>query len=99
MKMDYRLILEKPIITEKSTQAGAKGKYVFRVSKKANKKEIAKAVEGLFNVHVQKVRTMMVRGKRKRRPRLGKEFRQSDWKKAIVQLAAGEKIDLFEPGE
>lgn len=77
-------VIKKPIITEKSTQATSLGKYAFQVDKKANKKEIAKAVEKFFGVHVQKIWTAMMPDKRK---------------KATVQLAEGEKIDIFETGE
>lgn len=96
--MDLSKVLERPIITEKSTQGVALGKYAFKVAKKANKKEVAKAIEQFFDVHVRQVQTVIIKGKKKR-ARSRKEFKQPDWKKAIVQLAEGEKIDIFETGE
>lgn len=70
------------------------GKYVFVVAKEANKIEIAKAVSTIFNVKVESVNTVNVLGKVKRMGRnLGK---RSDYKKAIVKLAAGETIEFFQ---
>lgn len=70
------------------------GKYTFRVPLKANKVEIRKAVEQVFNVHVTKVNTIRVLGKVKR---MGKfEGKRSDYKKAIVTLQEGETIEFFE---
>lgn len=97
--MDLKDVIKKPIITEKATQETALGRYSFKVDKRANKKEITRAVGEFFKVHVQKVRTVTVRGKRKRIGRSRREIRLSNWKKAIVQLAEGEKIDVFETGE
>lgn len=77
-------IIVRPIVTEKSNDSLGEGKYTFEVNKKANKVEIAKAVEKLFNVKVLKVNTMIVRGKQKRvGVHVGKT---SDWKKAIVTI-------------
>lgn len=88
-------IIERPLVTEKSMAGADRGKYAFRVSKGANKIEIAKAVEQVFNVKVNSVNTMMVKGKKKR---LGRhpEGRTADWKKAIVTLKPGYKIEMFE---
>ncbi len=88
----HEIILE-PVVTEKSTVlADTQGTYAFRVALAANKIEIRKAVEQLFRVHVASVNTMKMRGKKKRvRFRQGKT---SDWKKALVTLRKGEKIDL-----
>ena len=72
----------------------AEGKYVFEVAKAANKIEIAKAISQIFNVKVASVNTVNVEGKVKRMGRsIGK---RSDYKKAIVKLAAGETIEFFE---
>ena len=91
--MDARDILIRPLITEKSTQLMEEGKYVFVVDKKANKIEIAKAVAEIFKVKVEAVNTVRVLGKKKRVGRnIGK---RSDYKKAIVKLAAGETIEFF----
>ncbi len=87
-------ILKKPRITEKgSTMAESKPVVVFEVPLDANKTEIRKAVQALFNVEVRTIRTMIVRGKVKRRGRyIGK---RSNWKKAIVTLVDGQEIDFF----
>ncbi|MFA5658081.1 MAG: 50S ribosomal protein L23 [Oscillospiraceae bacterium] len=88
-------IIIKPVITERSMEGIAMKKYTFKVAKEANKIEIAKAVEELFGVKVEKVNTMTVRGRLKR---MGKNAGyKPDWKKAIVTLADGEKtIEFFE---
>lgn len=92
--MDARDILIRPLITERTTALMEQGKYVFVVANKANKVEIAKAVAKIFNVKVESVNTVNVLGKKKRMGRnLGK---RSDYKKAIVKLAAGETIEFFE---
>lgn len=87
-------VIEKPLITEKSVDGTALGKYTFRVAKDSNKIEIANAVEKIFNVKVSGVNTMTVKGKKKRvRYKQGKT---SDWKKAIVTLEPGNTIEIFE---
>lgn len=92
--MEARDIIIRPLITEKSTGLMAEGKYVFKVAKDANKIQIAKAIEEIFKVKVDKVHTLNVEGKVKRMGRnIGK---RSDYKKAIVKLAAGESIEFFE---
>ena len=92
--MNARDILIRPLITERTTQLMAEGKYVFVVAKAANKIEISKAVSDIFKVKVESVNTVNVLGKVKRMGRsVGK---RSDYKKAIVKLAAGETIEFFE---
>lgn len=87
-------IIETILLTEKASILSEKeNKYVFRVSPKANKLQIRQAVQELLNVKVTGVNTMNCLGKRKRQ-RTQKYGRTSHWKKAIVQLAEGEKIDL-----
>ncbi|EGS33671.1 MULTISPECIES: 50S ribosomal protein L23 [unclassified Veillonella] len=87
-------VLIRPIITEKTTLLMQENKYTFQVPLNANKVEIRKAVESIFNVKVEKVATIRVLGKTKRMGRtMGK---RSDYKKAIVTLKAGETIELFE---
>jgi len=88
-------IIRKPWITEKSTrQKEEGGQYVFEVYRDANKIEIQSAVERLFKVKVLQVRTSNVMGKMKR---LGKRYgKRPDWKKAIVTLKEGDRIDFFE---
>jgi large subunit ribosomal protein L23 len=93
--MDLYSVIKKPLITEKSTIArDDANKYVFEVDRRANKIEIEKAVEKLFKVKVMNVRTMNMEGKKKR---MGKVMgRKSDWKKAVVTLAPGQSIEVFE---
>ena len=87
-------IILKPIITEDSMERLPDGKYTFKVAKDANKVEIAKAVEELFDVKVAKVNTISVKGKQKRMGRyVG--FRP-DWKKAIVTLEGDKTIEFFD---
>ncbi len=87
-------ILKRPIITEKSTDLQDQGRYAFEVAPSANKHDIKRAVELAFQVKVVKVNTMNVRGKRKR---LGpRTTKPRGWKKALVTLAAGETITIFE---
>ena len=91
--MEARDILIRPLITEKTTELMAEGKYVFVVDKNANKIEIAKAVKEVFDVKVDKVNTIKVKGKTKR---LGRTSgKRPDYKKAIVKLVAGETIEFF----
>ena len=92
--MEARDILVRPLITERTTQLMAEGKYVFVVAKAANKIEIAKAVSEIFKVKVAKVTTVNVTGKKKRMGRT--EGKRPDYKKAIVKLAPGETIEFFE---
>ncbi|MGQ9508614.1 MAG: 50S ribosomal protein L23 [Thermodesulfobacteriota bacterium] len=88
-------IIRRPLITEKSTQQKEENRqYVFEVDPKANKIEIKSAVEQLFKVRVLRVRTLNVLGKIKR---LGRRYgKRPDWKKAIVTLKEGDRIDFFE---
>jgi len=88
-------VIKRPLITEKSTrQKEEKNQIAFVVDPKANKVEIRQAVEKLFKVKVRRVRTMNIVGKRKR---LGRFFGwKSDWKKAIVTLREGDRIEFFE---
>ena len=92
--MEARDILVRPLITERTTQLMAEGKYVFVVAKAANKIEIANAVSEIFKVKVAKVNTVNVLGKKKRMGRT--QGKRPDYKKAIVKLAPGETIEFFE---
>ena len=87
-------ILRRPIITEKSTVLQEKGRYTFEVSKESNKQQIKQAVEQAFNVNVVKINVMTMpakwRGPGRRRSLV------SPWKKAIVTLKLGQKIEFFE---
>jgi len=87
-------IIVRPIITERTSALMELGQYTFEVLPKANKIEIRKAVEEVFNVKVVRVNTIQVRSKPKR---MGAFMgRSRSWKKAIVTLAEGEKIAFFE---
>ena len=92
---DPRHVLIRPLMTEKSMQQKETLNTVaFRVKPDANKVEIRTAVETVFNVKVAAVRTASYEGKLKRMGRFA--GRRSDWKKAVVTLQAGHKIDLVE---
>ena len=87
-------ILRRPVVTEKSTLLQEENRYVFEVAPSATKLEIKDAVETAFGVSVKKVRTMNVRGIKKR---FGPRFSQlRSWKKAIVTVSPGDSITLFE---
>ncbi len=88
-------IVIRPLITEKtSIQKEVNNQITFEVDRRANRVEIKKAIENIFNVNVVGVRTMQVKGKAKQRGRIVGKRR--DWKKAIVTLMPGERIDFFE---
>lgn len=89
-----RDILIRPLITEKITSLMQDNKYTFEVPLKANKVEIRQAVEQVFKVKVLNVNTIRVMGKTKRMGRT--QGKRSDYKKAIVKLAPGERIEFFE---
>lgn len=93
--MNYHAIIKCPVVSEKSTmQKEVANQLSFEVDRKANRIEIKKAVQSLFNVQVEGVRTLQVKGKYKQRGRIiGK---RRDWKKAIVTLKPGERIEFFE---
>jgi large subunit ribosomal protein L23 len=91
---DHRQVIQKPIITEKANALREGNKYVFRVDRKANKIQIRRAVEVIFNVHVVSVRTVSVPGKPKRQGMF--PGRIPGWKKAYVTLRAGESIEAVE---
>lgn len=91
--MNYSDIIIAPIITEKSNTIMSENKYTFKVSKTANKIEIGKAIEALFNVKVVDVNTLNVKPKKKRVGRhIGKT---SAYKKAIVTLSKESKIEII----
>ena len=92
--MDARQIILEPVVSEKSYALMADGKYTFRVDERAHKTQIRRAVEEIFSVGVVEVRTIQMRSKPKRRGMYRGKTRS--WKKAIVQLAPGDRIELFE---
>lgn len=88
-------ILKRPLITEKATLLkGTSNAVCFEVDRRAKKKQIQEAVEKMFKVKVVDVRTMTVAGKVKRRGRTA--GLRPGWKKAVVTLSAGQKIEFFE---
>jgi large subunit ribosomal protein L23 len=92
--MNAHQIIIEPVVSEKSYALMADGKYTFRVDDRAHKTQIAGAVEEIFDVRVSAVRTSKVRSKPKRRGL--HSGRTRSWKKAVVQLASGDRIELFE---
>ena len=88
-------IVRRPLVTEKSTQLKELFRqYTFEVDRRANKYEIRQAIENLFKVHVTDIKTLVMRGKYRRVGRhMGK---RPNWKKAIVTIKEGEKIEFFE---
>jgi large subunit ribosomal protein L23 len=90
---DYE-VLRRPLITEKGTMLAAQNKYLFEVDRRANKHQIKQAVERAFKVRVKAVNTISMPGKVRRvRLQTGKT---PDWKKAIVTLVEGDRIEIFE---
>jgi large subunit ribosomal protein L23 len=89
----YHKIIKAPIITEKNTMLRAQNKYVFEVDNRANKDEIKEAVQKLFDVKVEAVNTVVVKGKLKRMGRFS--GLRPDRKKAIVKIAEGQSIERF----
>ena len=92
--IDYGII-RRPLITEKtSIQKEQSNQVTFEVDRTANRVEIKRAIEKIFKVNVAHIRTMQVKGKTKQRGRIiGK---RRDWKKAIITLLPGERIEFFE---
>lgn len=90
------IILRRPIITEKSMQLAASGLYTFEVDRNAIKPSIAKAVAEKFSVKVLSVKVINVKSRIKQQKRVRKLFKASGFKKALVQVAKGEKIAIFE---
>ena len=88
-------IVKRPLITEKtSIQKEDYNQMTFEVDRNANRVEIKRAIENIFNVNIATVRTMQVKGKTKQRGRIVGKRR--NWKKAVVKLMPGERIDFFE---
>ena len=93
---DPRDVLLRPVVSEKSYALLDQGVYTFIVHPDANKIEIRQAVESIFNVQVVKVNTLNRKGKRKRMRRAATFGRRADTKRAVVTLAEGQHIPLFE---
>ncbi len=96
---ELRLIIQKPVITEKSSALReSDNRYVFKVDLRANKRQIKQSVEELFHVRVKRVTTAVYRGKPKVVMNKAGRFagRAPNWKKAYVTLAEGDAIDIFD---
>jgi large subunit ribosomal protein L23 len=93
---DPRSIIIRPVVSEKSYGLLDNGVYTFVVDPRASKIEISQAVETIFDVRVAKVNTLNRKGKRKRNRKAATFGTRPDTKRAIVTLAAGGRIDLFE---
>jgi len=101
--MNLYEVIKRPVITERTTRLKEAGQYVFEVDPRANRQQVKQAVERLFNVQVRAVRIINVPAKRRRdwRARIlsskpKQVVRRPGWKKAIVQVAPGQTIDVFE---
>ena len=92
--MEHTQVIIRPVVSEKSYVLSAADRYTFRVHRDAHKTQIRQAVEALFEVKVLEVRTLSVKSKPKRRG--GNPGRTRVWKKAIVQIGAGESIPIFQ---
>jgi large subunit ribosomal protein L23 len=92
--MDHSQVIIRPVVSEKSYVLAANDKYTFRVHADAHKTQIRQAVEALFDVKVVEVRTLSVKSKPKRRGITAGRTRS--WKKAIVQVRAGDTIPIFQ---
>ena len=95
--MDASQVIIRPVVSEKSYVLSEAGKYTFRVHDKAHKTQIRQAIEQLFDVRVIAVRTASVKSKPKRRGQTSGRTRA--WKKAIVQVAPGDTIPIFQAFE
>jgi large subunit ribosomal protein L23 len=92
--VEARFLIKRPVITEKTTKMMEENKYCFLVDPKANKTQIRQAVEEIFKVKVKAVNTLNMLGKLKRMGRY--EGRRPSWKRAIVTLETGSRIEFFE---
>jgi len=89
------VVIKKPLVTERSMANQQKRVYTFVVERTANKQEIQHAVEKVWNVKVEQVRTLVVKGKAKRMKNMLLEGRRKDWKKAYVTLKEGSRLDII----
>ncbi|HBG81321.1 TPA: 50S ribosomal protein L23 [candidate division CPR2 bacterium] len=93
--MDKNTIVKQPVISEKSIIQAENGVYTFKVATSTNKIEVKDAIEKLFKVKVTDVNMIVVKGKTRRFGRKGKMGKMADWKKAIVTLKEGDKIEIM----
>lgn len=90
-----KTVLIKPLITEKIIESGG---YAFVVNEDCSKKEIVKAIKNAFSVDVVSIKTVIVKGKSKKSWKTRKVTKAANWKKAVIKIKDGQKIDLFEAG-
>ncbi len=95
MELRHEDVLLAPLVSERSWALQEEGKYTFRVHPKANKLQVRKAVEALFSVNVERVWTLNQQGKPRQR-RQGQRGHTSAWKKAIVKLQVGQRIEIYQ---
>lgn len=93
-----RSVIISPIISEKSMAGANLGKFTFKVARKSGKEDVKKAVEDKFKVKVLSVSTTTIKGQTKRTGMKRLESKMTSWKKAVVELEKGQKIDLFDLG-
>lgn len=91
-------IIVKPLITEKSMDEAKKGKFTFIVLNSASKRHVKNEVEKIFKVNVLSVSSLIIKGRKKRYGTRRIEVMEPSFKKAIVKLKSGQKIDLFDQG-
>jgi large subunit ribosomal protein L23 len=96
--MDVRNTIIRPLVTEKSMNKVADGRYSFAVSQYATKTQVKKAIESTFNVKVMRLSTSVVKGKSKRAGVRRLEIANEIWKKATVTVKKGDRISIFEAG-
>jgi large subunit ribosomal protein L23 len=89
-------VLKRPIMTEKSLILSDDNKYVFEVDRRANKMQVKQAIEARFGVTVLNVRIINMKAKTRKRSMKQVAIRKQPWKKAIITLAAGDSIQMFE---
>lgn len=89
-------IVIKPVITEKSLSLASRGWYTFAVVEGSRKREIAMAIGDIYGVTVVDIRTLIMHGKERKSGKRMKKIHRNDWKKALVRLKVGQKIDAFE---
>lgn len=95
--MDIYYVIKEPLVTEKMTsKAGEDSRYCFKVDTGATKDDVKRAVETIFNVKVSQVRTLIMKGKTRLNPKTRRPIKRNVFKKAIVTLKKGNKIQLFE---
>mgnify|MGYP001599762975 FL=1 len=94
--MNLTAILKRPIVTEKSMRNSQMRRYTLAVARGASKQQIKQAVEKTFKVTVTKVNTLTVAGKTKLKGKRKLKTRSAAWKKAIIELKAGQTLDLFQ---